>query len=195
MNKLLGFYELKEMNLPSIPWEEYTGYEHMDDSLLWTVRSAVYIGNDLNLPRVVGVKSDEATKFALGLLKKMENKGIVLFYPYFIAAKSGTLNVFSNKVVIEAVKDDLWNLVTYSDREVTLIISDMGILCNGNKEFISAVELSQLLACIPEIKKNFRDELQSGESVMLEWSFAFNCDVQKKKSGSEYLVFYEARTV
>lgn len=195
MNKLLGFYELKAMNLPSIPWEEYTGYEHMDNTLLWTVRSAVYTGNDLNLPRVVGVTSEEATKFALSLLRRIEKKGMVLFYPYFVAIKSGTINVFSDKIVIEAVKNDLWNLVTYSDREVTLIISDRHIQYDGNKDFLSVNELSQLLKYIPEIKKNFRDELQSGVSIMLEWSFAFNCDVNKVKKGSEYLVFYEVRTV
>ena len=167
----------------------------MDNTLLWTVRSAVYTGNDLNLPRVVGVTSEEATKFALSLLRRIEKKGMVLFYPYFVAIKSGTINVFSDKIVIEAVKNDLWNLVTYSDREVTLIISDRHIQYDGNKDFLSVNELSQLLKYIPEIKKNFRDELQSGVSIMLEWSFDFNCDVNKVKKGSEYLVFYEVRTV
>lgn len=31
---------------------------------------------------------------------------MIIYYPYFIAEKSGTLNVFNNKVVIEAVKDE-----------------------------------------------------------------------------------------
>lgn len=60
-------------------------------------------------------------KFADQLLKEMNNNGIVIYYPYFIANKSGTLEVRSDKVIIEAVKDDLWNLVTYSEREVTII--------------------------------------------------------------------------
>lgn len=29
---------------------------------------------------------------------------MIIYYPYFIAEKSGTLNVFNNKVVIEAVR-------------------------------------------------------------------------------------------
>lgn len=49
MNKLMGFLELKEMKLPSVPWKQYTGKENFEDRYLWTVRSAVYRGNDLNL--------------------------------------------------------------------------------------------------------------------------------------------------
>ena len=47
MNKLMGFLELKEMSLPSIPWKQYTGNEKLDEKYLWTIRSAVYRGEDL----------------------------------------------------------------------------------------------------------------------------------------------------
>ena len=65
----------------------------------------------------------------------MKKKGITIYYPYFIANKSGNLNVFSDKIVIEAVKDDLWNLVTYSDRDVTVIIESNDKRIIGNKNF------------------------------------------------------------
>lgn len=35
MNKLMGFLELKEMSLPSIPWKQYTGNEKLDVDNLW----------------------------------------------------------------------------------------------------------------------------------------------------------------
>ena len=124
MNKLMGFLELKEMRLPSVPWKQYTGTENLNNEFLWTIRSAVYRGNDLNLPRMVGEDSIKAKRFADKLLNQMGDKGMVIYYPYFVASKSGTLCVGPNKIVIEAVKDDLWNLVTYSDRNVTLIITD-----------------------------------------------------------------------
>ena len=44
MNKLMGFFELKDLNLPTIPWKEYKKGMKLDSSLLWTVRSAVYRG-------------------------------------------------------------------------------------------------------------------------------------------------------
>lgn len=40
-----------------------------------------------------------------------------------------------NKIVIEAVKDDLWNLVTYSDRDVTIEVTENDIVYNGDEKF------------------------------------------------------------
>lgn len=196
MNKLMGFLELKEMRLPSIPWRQYTGAEELSDAVLWTIRSAVYRGDDLNLPRSVGKNAAESKKFADGLLKKLKDNGIVIYYPYFVAKKSGTLDVHSGSVVIEAVKDDLWNMVTYSDREITIILSDGGKReYIGNKEFLTLEEQEEILKYVPEIRKLFRDDLLEGKSALLEWSYAVSCDRNKNPAGDEYLVFYEARTV
>lgn len=196
MNKLMGFLELKEMRLPSVPWKQYTGEEEFEDKYWWTVRSAVYRGDDLNLPRSVGECSKTSKKFADQLLKKMNNNGIVIYYPYFIAKKSGTLEVRNDKVIVEAVKDDLWNLVTYSDREVTIITDSNGNkVISGNADFLNKKELGNLEKHVPEIRKLFRDDLLEGKSALLEWSFAQSCDSEKEPTGEEYLVFYEARTV
>ena len=192
----MGFLELKEMKLPSVPWKQYTGEEKFEDRYLWTVRSAVYRGNDLNLPRSVGESSKVSKKFADRLLKEMSGNGIVIYYPYFIENKSGTLEVRNDKVIIEAVKDDLWNLVTYSDREVTIIIDkDNNKSIIGNTSFINNEEFDNLNKHIPEIRKLFRDDLLQGKSALLEWSFAQSCDANKEPIGEEYLVFYEARTI
>ncbi len=196
MNKLMGFLELKEMRLPSIPWRQYTGKEELSNEYLWTIRSAVYRGDDLNLPRSVGKNSEESKKFADDLLKKMKDSGIVIFYPYFIANKSGTLEVRRDSIIIEAVKDDLWNLVTYSDREVTIMhTNNQETQYHGNREFLTEDEEKKLLKHVPEIRKLFRNDLLQGKSALLEWSYAMSCNAQKEPVGKEYLVFYEARTI
>ena len=195
MNKLMGFLELKEMRLPSIPWKQYVGGEKLDENYLWTIRSAVYRGDDLNLPRSVGENAQKSKEFAEQLLKRIKDNGIVIYYPYFIANKSGTLEVRRDRIVIEAVAKDLWNLVTYSDREVTIIIDKDQKEMIGNKDFLNLTEQEELLTHVPEIRKLFRDELLEGKSVLLEWSFANSCDNKKNPVGKEYLVFYEARTV
>ena len=61
MNKLMGFYELRELSIPTIPWKEYFPGVELSDEFLWTIRSAVNHGDDLNLPRLVGKTAGEAT--------------------------------------------------------------------------------------------------------------------------------------
>ncbi|MCC8089529.1 MAG: hypothetical protein LIO79_09780 [Rikenellaceae bacterium] len=195
MNKLMGFFELNEMNLPSIPWKEYTGKEVLASDVLWTIRSAVYQGNDLNLPRLVGVKSKEATEFGDDLLKKLKNKGIVIYYPFFFARKSGNLEVRSDRIIIEAVKGDLWNMVTYSSRDVTIQYTPDETLVNGNQDFLTEKEQALILKYVKEVRNKFRDDLLEGKSVLLEWSLANMCNIDKTPVGEEYLVFYEVRTV
>lgn len=120
----------------------------------------------------------------------------MIYYPYFIAKKSGTLEVRNSSVVIEAVKEDLWNLVTYSDREVTVICrngSEKEFV--GNREFLTESEQEEILKYVPEIKKLFRDDLLEGRAALLEWSYAVSCDRDKNLASEDYLVFYEARTV
>ena len=195
MNKLLGFYELKDSVLPTIPWKEFNKSVELDSNVLWTVRSAVYRGEDLNLPRAVGVNASEAYVFASDLFDKMQNKGIVVYYPYFLAEKSGNINIFPNKIVIEAVKEDLWNLVTYADRDVTIEVVGDTVWYNGDENFLLKDELEKLLLNAKRAKQMFRDELLEGRSAMLEWSFAYPSNLDKERSGQKYLVFYEARTV
>ena len=195
MNKIFGFLELKESLLPTIPWKEYHEDTTFESDRLWTVRTAVHRGDDLNLPRAVGVDGAEAKMFANNVLKKLRDNGMVIYYPYFLADKSGTLNVFNDRIVIEAVKEDLWNLVTYSNKDVTIIIDDHEVRYDGDETFITESEMTELMSYVGEIKRMFRDDLIEGKSVLLEWSYAFMCDKEKQKIGDRYLVFYEARTV
>ena len=195
MNKLEGFYELKKSGLPSVPWRKYETDTLLDEKILWTVRSAVLIGDDLNLPRKVGVNANEAKLFADQLLNNLGDNGMVLFYPYFIAEKSGVMEVSFNKIVIEAVTEDLWNLVTNNKKDITIIISGEETHYDGNKDFLSCEELTKLLVYSSSVKMRFRSFIAEGKSIFLEWSFAYNSDINKKPIGCKELVFYEIRSV
>ena len=195
MNKLLGFYELRDSMLPTIPWKQYVDGTILETNIFWTVRMAVHHGEDLNLPRRVGVTAEEATKFAKLMIQKYGENGIVIYYPYFLAEKSGTLNIFGDRIVIEAVKEDLWNLLTYSKKDVTIIVNGNETQYIGKKDFINVNELEELMSYVKEVKYLFRDEIVEGKSILLEWSYAYKCDLNKNRMGERYLVFYEARTV
>ncbi len=196
MNKLMGFYELRDLAIPTIPWKEYKPGIELSNNYLWTIRSAVVSGNDLNLPRLIGKSANEAVAFANNLYKQLDGNGIVIYYPYFIAHKSGTLNVFLDKIVIEAIKDDLWNLVTNQDLDVSMTFDRQNhiITSYGNKEFLDNNEINQLLKYAKKICSIYRDEILEGNTVLLEWSFASSCNIDKKPVDEPYLVFYEVRT-
>ena len=195
MNKLEGFFELQKSGLPSVPWKQYNADTALDEKILWTVRTAVLIGDDLNLPRKVGVNASEAKAFADQLLNNLGENGIVLFYPYFIADKSGVMEVSFNKVVIEAVKDDLWNLVTHNKKDLTVIIAGEDVRYDGRQDFLSSEEITELLRYSTSVSKMFRSLIAEGKSIFLEWSFAYKSDINKKPMGSKELVFYEIRSV
>lgn len=199
MNKYLGFYQLKALNLPTVPWEKFTPDKILDGRLLWSIRVAVEDSNDLNLPRLIGANSDEAYRKGRELLDRYSGRGLVIYYPYFIAEKSGVLEISSSRIVIEAVEKDLWNLVTNGRRDVTVVLNPAGeneiVECHGNPEFLSDEEIGEIKRYAAVIKGRFRSELIEGRSVFAEWSFAYNTDMNNKPIGDRYLVFYELRTV
>ena len=195
MNKLEGFYALNDLRLPTVPWKQYKKETVLDDNILWTIRSAVVRGDDLNLPRKIGVTASEADRFAKMLLNRLGDNDLIIYYPFFIALKSGVMDISNNRIVIEAVAEDLWNLVTYNEKNVTIIITDNDRSYVGDNEFLSEIELNELLKFGSVIKRTFRDEIYSGQSVLLEWSYSMKSDLNKQPIGEKSLVFYEVRTV
>lgn len=196
MNKLMGFFELKDSGLPAVPWKVFSENVKLNEELLWTIRTAVEKGEDLNLPRLVGVRAHEAYEGALSLYNKYKDRGMIVYYPYFIAVKSGTLYVDNSKIVIEAVKKDLWNYVTYNRKDVTVVIEQDGkVHIEGDPDFLEKDEVSELEGYALKVKGLFRGFVAEGRGILLEWSYSYDTDVNKHPIGEKYLVFYEIRTV
>lgn len=195
MNKLDGFYKLKELNLPTVPWQAFKEDTVLDDALLWTIRCAVRQGNDFNLPRKVGVSAADARIFANELLKQFTFKDLVIYYPYFIAKKSGVIQLSSFQTVIEAVAGDLWNLVTDNKLDVTIIFEDDDLKFVGDDKFLTQAELLELVDYCLMLKKMMQQEISRGDTVYVEWSFAYESNVNKQPVGEKKLIFYEIRTV
>lgn len=191
----MGFYELKDINIPTVPWEKYSSDVSLDKNMLWTIRVAVKSGDDLNLPRAVGVTAEEAYQKGNALLEKYKGSGIVIYYPYFLADKSGVIDIGNSQTVIEAVNKDLWNLVTHGHKDITIILKESGVKYIGDESFLSDEELDILLKYINRIKAYYREILSEGKSIMAEWSFAYNTDIDHKPIGEKHLVFYELRSI
>lgn len=198
MNKLMGFLELREISIPTIKWEEFTPGTELSKDKLWTIRSAKFTGRDLSLPRMVGKSADECMKFANSLCKNFRNNGLVIYYPYFVAVKSGTLMVMDNKLVIEGIHGDLWNMVeTGSNKDIVIYnnTSSGTAIIEGDRNFFINDERKELEKWVSEIRKHFKNIIFSEKGVLLEWSFARDCDLNGNPVGEQYLVFYEVRSV
>ncbi len=195
MNKLQGFYALERSHLPSVPWKRYEEGATFDSKILWTIRSAIKEGDDMFLPRKLGVYASEAKDYAQYLYNNMNKDDMIIYYPYFIALKSGMIEISANRTVIEAVKYDLWNLAIDNKRDVSIIIEDGDIRYIGEEHFLTRDELLELMKYCATIKKQLHKEVAAGESIFLEWSYACNSDMNKRPIGDSNLVFYEIRTV
>lgn len=195
MNKLMGFFELKGIDIPTVPWERYSRGVQLESNMLWTIRAAVISGDDLNLPRAIGVTAEEAMEKGNALLDIYEDNGMVIYYPYFIADKSGVIDIKSDRTIIEAVDKDLWNLVTHGRKNVTVILENETKRLIGDEGFLSEEEIELLLRYTNRIKSNYRSLISEGKSIIAEWSFAYNTDIMRKPLGEKYLVFYELRSI
>lgn len=197
MNKLQGFYELKWIGIPSVPWNIFTAETELNDNLLWSIRVAVEYGEDINLPRAIGVNAEQAKQKANDFLSIIQNNGFVIYYPYFIALKSGNIEIKQNHIVIEAVAKDLWNLTTKGRRDITLIVSKntKEISFNGKKDFLTTKEINELLKHAARVRVKYKDYIFDRSSVLVEWSYAVNTDINHKPVGQPYLVFYECRVL
>jgi hypothetical protein len=222
MNKFIGFYELKRLSIPTVPWKLFSTDTVLDSKLLWTIRVATAIGNDLNLPRAVGVEAHEAYQQGKAFAKEFYNRGMVIYYPYFIADKSGVMDMNNQRTVIEAVDKDLWNLVTHGRKNVTVIapadqlqrengllrVSSTGsgsdaqydgfaqtLHFTGDDAFLSCDELKELFRYGKIIRGRFRDEIYEGDSILAEWSYAYTTDISNRPMGDRCLVFYELRGI
>lgn len=194
MNKYMGFYELKNSGIPSVLWKEFTEDTVLDENLLWTVRVALERGEDFGLPRAVGVTAGDAYLAGRNMLDRYAGIGIVIYYPYFIAQKSGVMYIKKEMVIIEAVAGDLWNLVTDGRRDVTITTREEGIEFDGDRMFLELFEIEQLKKYGKVLSGKFRNIISEGSSIITEWSFAFNTDINRNPAGDRYLVFYELRS-
>lgn len=195
MNKLQGFYELNSLGIPTVPWNKFDENTLLDSDMLWTIRTAVLEGDDFNLPRAVGVSNEIAKVKYEAFSKKLNNDDLIIYYPFFVADQSGVIDISKDKIIIEACKSDLWNLINKGLREVTYIITNEGLSFDGHFEFLSDGQIKELTKYVPLIKNKYRDQLFGGKSVILEWSYAFDSSTDRNPVGDKYLVFYELRII
>lgn len=195
MNKFEGLYELKRLNIPTIDWRIYEPETKLDANYLWTIRMAVYRGSDLSLPHLFGQNAMISEKFAMQLLKQINGRGIVIYYPYLIADKSGNLQIGDSRIIIEAVEGDLSNLLTGGRVDVTYIWENNEQKIIGNQDFLNLNERKQIKSYVGYLRRKYSEVFRGGKELQLEFSFVFESSKTGEKRGERKLVFFEIRTV
>ena len=200
MNKLFGFYELRRLGVPTVPWQEFREGVLLEPGRLWTVRMALREGPDWNLPRLVGACARRAEAFARELLARYGPSALVVYYPYFVAVTSGTLLLERQRTVVEAVRGDLWNLTTRGRAELTLAWSEPQQpgdprRLQGDDALLGPQERAELQRWARRVRAQSREFLEGGHGLLLEWSVARDAAPDGQPQGPEYLVFYEWRAV
>ena len=188
MNKLQGFKALKELGIPAAPWKFMAANTELSKDLLWTVRCAVEVGDDYNLPRAIGVMAEVAKQKYLEFSKQ----GLkVIYYPYFKALTSGVIDISAEHIVIEGVYGDLWKLVT-EDRPDFRVMYARGYFYNCN---VPTDGFIRLLGYAKQVAAKMKGFLEMGKHVYLEWSLAMSVNFLNMSQGKPYYVFYECRVI
>lgn len=191
MNKLEGMYELKRSRLPAVDWNLFHEATVLSDSCFWTIRTAVFKGQDLHLLKLFGKKGREATAFGVKCLHKMKDKGIVFYYPYLTAEKSGVLQFDVNSIQLECVAGDLGRLLGGSSTDASYYWKGADLKEHGNK-ILSGKEKTELLEWVFYCRRRYRYIMALEEKMQLEFSYVRDKDPEHQPSR---LVFSEMRTI
>jgi len=165
----------------------------LSKGLLWTVRTAIEVGDDYNLPRAIGVTAEVAKQKYLEFSKQGFK---VIYYPYFKAYTSGVIDISAERIVIEGVYGDLWKLVTEDRPDFRLICKDGQFIC-WQVPYESVIRLlgyaKQVFA--KQVFAKMKGFIEMDKHIYLEWSFAQNVNSANIDIGKPYLVFYECRVI
>lgn len=195
MNRIQDYYVLNQLDLPTIPWERYYHSTPLNKDILWTIKSEVLKGDDTNLPKKIGVTAKEAKAFGKNLYKQLDRGQMVYCYPYFCAVKSGIIDINYDRVAIEAVKDDIANLVSNHKVDVTMIFKDDDLDIIGDENFLTRDEVLELIDCSVSIKKQCAGDIEFGKNFMFHWSYVYETSTKKEPVGNKNLVFYKIKII
>ena len=195
MNKLAGMYELRKLNIPSVDWKLFQEDTVLSENRLWTIRTAVFQGADLHLPRLFGQNARDSMEFARKCLNEMNGRGIVIYYPYLHAVKSGVIQFGLSNTCLEVVSGDIKNLLDGGDPEASYYRKNTGWISERNADLYNREELEELFRYAEYCRRYFRNVLLESREIQMEFSYAYDVDTDHRKAGETRLVFFEVRGV
>jgi phosphohistidine swiveling domain-containing protein len=209
--KLRGLSRIEELVLPHPDWSFVAVNESKDESLeypsrlriispeelalsksrTWTVRTCLVGGSpdmEYGLKRAVGIPADQVTNRLMEFHDYYNGLNLTIVfvvYPYFLASKSGIIEIHHKEQIIEAVDGEQWRLTeegappeVWRHEGATVSVSKhLFARRAGQKNVVlTKTQVSKLSKCVSMIPD---------ENVLLEWTF----------TPEEELFFYDMRSV
>ncbi|MDO5520019.1 MAG: hypothetical protein Q4G58_05965 [bacterium] len=171
MYVLQNSYILDYLDLPTIPWEQCYTTSTLDDSILWTVKNEPYGEKQGKIYGRIGITSNEAKAYISSEYKNLEHKRMLIYYPYYTATKSGTIDLSYDRIVIEAVEGKIENLKKKHRVNETIIFRDESIEIFGDEDYMTKEETLTLIDYAKQLKKRASTELEFGKNLIFYWSF------------------------
>lgn len=180
INKYLGFHQLEYLGDNGIDVVKATEICDSDYKLLknspidklWSIRIAAITGQDFNLPSLIGVNKNEAVNW----IKTQQAKDMryVFFYSsFFHAHKSGRIHIERNITHIEVSNGDFDRFKHEIPDLSVEILFETFIIEKINNNTIEPSCITELQVLSQELRKLYKEEIDSSPNVVYEFDFAF----------------------
>ncbi|BBF45146.1 hypothetical protein lbkm_3905 [Lachnospiraceae bacterium KM106-2] len=195
MHVLQNSYLLSHLDLPTIPWQQGFLSTEFDQHMLWTVKNEPVSAEIGLIEGKIGVTAKEAKEFVKHQYDNLGEKRVVLYYPYYTATKSGTIDLNQERSVIEAVEGKIENLSKKHRVDVTMIFRDNDLEIVGNDKFLSEDETLTLIDYCRELKSRCAADLDYGKNIILYWSIVSETKVNMIPKDKTNLIFTKLKII
>ena len=214
MRVLENDYILKTLDLPTIDWKPYDPADQLEENILWSIKVE-------EIPSQTGKEQEEKKTLLTWMRKRMQqepakgngligshaenvmryggrmsckivpSRQMLLYYPYYTVLKSGILDINRNRVVIEGTSGDISNLITNSQIDVTMILTDEDVEVFGDERFFQQDEVLQLIDYSREVRKMAARDMDDGKSIQLMFSYVYRTNKELQPEGDLKLIFHK----
>ncbi len=195
MYVLQNSYILDYLDLPTIPWEQCRTTSTLDDSILWTVKNEPYTADQGKIYGRIGITSSEAKAYISSQYENLERKRMLIYYPYYTAVKSGTIDLSYDRIVLEAVEGKIENLKKNHRVNETIIFREESIEIFGDENFMTREETLSLIDYAKQLKTRTGKELEFGKNLIVYWSIVQETKRNMIPRDKSQLLFHQIKVL
>jgi|GEM_PF-5561397 len=193
INKYQGLILLKDFGLPTIEFDTFARNTVLSDEYRWTLRVAKKFGGDFGLPIFLNKSAKETMCIGYEYLERnLNSENVLLVYPFFNSAKTGTMALDISQTIVEATRDNCANLTRYNKLDISIIYNEKRNIIYGDVSFFDEKEIQTIERYANVLRKKFFNILLDNVFIILEWSFA---TYQKTVESEQHFLFQELRII